>query len=93
MQPSPSFVGRRQLSTSPAVTFVIAPSMPAGWLFDRLSEHFNAGEVFKDVDSIELGDDFVKEISAAVGSCGRALGVDRRAMAHYHGPKWSPAAR
>ena len=42
---------------------------PAGWLFDRLSEHFNAGEVFKDVDSIELGDDFVKEITAAVGSC------------------------
>jgi hypothetical protein len=42
---------------------------PAGWLFDRLSEHFNAGEVFKDVDSIELGDDFVEEISAAVGSC------------------------
>jgi len=42
---------------------------PAGWLFDRLSEHFKAGEVFKDVDSIELGDDFVKEITAAVGSC------------------------
>jgi hypothetical protein len=42
---------------------------PAGWLFDRLSEHFKAGEVFKDVDSIELGDDFVNEISAAVGSC------------------------
>jgi hypothetical protein len=42
---------------------------PAGWLFDRLTEHFNSGEVFKDVDSIELGDDFVEEISAAVGSC------------------------
>ena len=42
---------------------------PAGWLFDRLSEHFDSGEVFKDVDSIELGDDFVEEISAAVGSC------------------------
>ena len=42
---------------------------PAGWLFDRLTEHFDSGEVFKDVDSIELGDDFVEEISAAVGSC------------------------
>jgi hypothetical protein len=42
---------------------------PAGWLFDRLTEHFKSGEVFKDVDSIELGDDFVEEISAAVGSC------------------------
>jgi len=42
---------------------------PAGWLFDRLTEHFDAGQVFKDVDSIELGDDFVEAISTAVGSC------------------------
>jgi len=42
---------------------------PAGWLFDRLTDHFDTGQVFKDVDSIELGDDFVEAISTAVGSC------------------------
>jgi hypothetical protein len=42
---------------------------PAGWLFDRLAQHFGAGQVFKDVDSIELGDDFVQVITKAVGSC------------------------
>jgi hypothetical protein len=44
-------------------------SYPAGWLFDRLAERFGAGQVFKDVDSIELGDDFVEVITRAVGSC------------------------
>jgi hypothetical protein len=42
---------------------------PAGWLFDRLAQHFGATQIFKDVDSIELGDDFVQVISRAVGSC------------------------
>jgi hypothetical protein len=41
----------------------------AGWLFDQLVEHLGAGQVFKDVDSIELGDDFVDAIDTAVGSC------------------------
>jgi hypothetical protein len=41
---------------------------PAGWLFDRLVDRFG-GQVFKDVDSIELGDDFVEVITGAVGSC------------------------
>jgi hypothetical protein len=41
---------------------------PAGWLFDRLADRF-ARQVFKDVDSIELGDDFVEVITRAVGSC------------------------
>jgi hypothetical protein len=40
----------------------------AGWLFDRLADRFG-GQVFKDVDSIELGDDFVEVITRAVGSC------------------------
>jgi hypothetical protein len=44
-------------------------SYATGWLFDRLTEKFGGGQVFKDVDSIELGDDFVERISAAVGSC------------------------
>jgi hypothetical protein len=42
---------------------------PAGWLYDRLADHFGGDQVFKDVDSIELGDDFVEKITSAVGSC------------------------
>jgi hypothetical protein len=34
-----------------------------------LVEHFSAEQVFKDVDSIEPGDDFVERITAAVSSC------------------------
>jgi hypothetical protein len=42
---------------------------PAGWLYDRLADHYGDGQVFKDVDSVELGDDFVEVITRAVGSC------------------------
>jgi hypothetical protein len=42
---------------------------PAGWLYDRLADHYGAGQVFKDVDSIQLGDDFVEVITRAVASC------------------------
>ena len=41
---------------------------PAGWLFDRLAERFGVDQIFKDVDSIELGDDFVEVLTDAVGS-------------------------
>jgi hypothetical protein len=41
----------------------------AGWLYDRLRDHYGGGQVFKDVDSIELGDDFVEVITRAVGFC------------------------
>lgn len=44
-------------------------SYPAGWLFDRLVDHYGDGQVFKDVDSVEPGDDFVEVIRNAVGSC------------------------
>src|SRR5262249_9389419 len=47
----------------------------AGWLFDKLVDHFGDGQVFKDVDSIQLGDDFVAEITAAVESCAVLLAV------------------
>jgi hypothetical protein len=30
----------------------------AGRLFDRLSQHFGTGQVFRDIDSIEAGDNF-----------------------------------
>ncbi len=39
---------------------------PAGWLFDRLAERFGEEQIFKDVDSIDLGDDFVEDIGKAV---------------------------
>jgi hypothetical protein len=42
---------------------------PAGWLFAQLADHYGGGQVFKDVDSIQLGDDFVEVITRAVGSC------------------------
>ena len=42
---------------------------PAGWLYDRLADRFGPEQIFKDVDSIELGDDFVTTITNAVGSC------------------------
>ena len=41
----------------------------AGWLFDRLVDRFGRGQIFKDIDSIQLGDDFVEVITSAVGSC------------------------
>ena len=40
-----------------------------GRLYDVLVKHFPAEQVFKDVDNIEPGDDFVERIAAAVGSC------------------------
>jgi hypothetical protein len=42
---------------------------PAGWLYERLAAHFGPEQVFKDVDSIELGDDFAEVIADAVGAC------------------------
>jgi WD40 repeat protein len=44
-------------------------AFPAGWLFDRLAGQFGENQIFKDVDSIQLGDDFVEVITTAVGSC------------------------
>lgn len=42
---------------------------PAGWLFERLAEHFGRARVFKDVDSLQPGDDFAEVITIAVSSC------------------------
>ena len=42
---------------------------PAGWLYARLAHQYGGEQVFKDVDSIEPGDDFVQAITRAVGSC------------------------
>ena len=48
---------------------------PAGWLFDRLADQFGHDQIFKDVDSIQLGDDFAEVITAAVASCNVLLAV------------------
>jgi hypothetical protein len=40
-----------------------------GWLSDRLAGHLGRQQVFKDVDSIPLGDDAAQVIAAAVASC------------------------
>jgi TIR domain len=53
---------------------------PAGWLYDRLADRYGTGQVFKDVDSIELGDNFVEAITGAVGSCDVLLALI--------GPRW-----
>jgi len=50
-------------------------AFPAGWLFDQLADQFGEGQVFKDVDSIQLGDDFFEEIATAVGSCAVLLAL------------------
>jgi hypothetical protein len=44
-------------------------------VYDRLSSHFGYGQVFIDVDSIELGDDFVEVITRAVTSCNVLLAL------------------
>jgi hypothetical protein len=41
---------------------------PAGWLFDRLVARFGSDRIFKDIDSIDPGQDFVEVIREAVGS-------------------------
>ena len=42
---------------------------PAAWLYGLLASQFSGDQVFKDVDSIELGEDFVEVITTAVESC------------------------
>jgi hypothetical protein len=41
----------------------------AGRLFDRLREHFGANHVFRDVDQLKPGDDFVDALARAVDVC------------------------
>lgn len=52
----------------------------AGWLFDRLSSHFGRDNVFRDVDAIEPGRDFVSELSNQVSESSFFIAVV--------GPKW-----
>ena len=41
----------------------------AGWLADRLAGHFGRQQVVRDVEEIQLGNDFADVIAAAVTSC------------------------
>jgi len=47
----------------------------AGWLFDRLADHFGAPEVFRDVESIGPGEDFAEKIGSGVRSSKVLLAV------------------
>ncbi|MFL6044535.1 MAG: glycerophosphodiester phosphodiesterase family protein [Propionibacteriaceae bacterium] len=53
---------------------------PARQLYDLLVAELGAGRVFKDVDNIEPGDDFIERIQSAVGSCEVLLALI--------GPQW-----
>lgn len=52
----------------------------AGRLADSLKEHLSEAAIFRDVDTIEAGADFVNAINAALESCGVLLAVI--------GPRW-----
>jgi hypothetical protein len=41
----------------------------AGWLYERLSSHFGEEQLFRDIDTVDPGTDFVGRIERAVGSC------------------------
>ena len=47
----------------------------AGWLADRLVAQYGRNQVVKDVDSIQLGNDFADVIAAAVTSCNVLLAL------------------
>ena len=47
----------------------------AGWLAERLAGHYGRSQVVKDVDSIQLGNDFAEVIAAAVTSCDALLAL------------------
>lgn len=54
---------------------------PAGWLYARLVARFGQGRVFKDLHSIDPGDDFVEVLTAAVSSCSALLALIGRRWA------------
>jgi len=44
-------------------------AFPATWLYDRLVERYGKDRVFKDIDSIRPGDDFVERITDVLNAC------------------------
>jgi TIR domain len=55
-------------------------ALPARELYDVLVAELGADRVFKDVDDIQPGDDFVERIQSAVGSC--------QVLLTLIGPQW-----
>lgn len=47
----------------------------AGRLRDRLSHHFGAGQVFRDIDRIDLGERFPEKIETALNTCDALLAL------------------
>ena len=64
---------------------------PAGWLFDQLTARLGADRVFKDVDSIEPGDDFADVITEAGQLVRGAAGGDRPPVARGRRAGRTPA--
>jgi len=56
----------------------------AGRLTDQLKSHFGEKQIFRDVEAIEAGVDFVDAIYNAVGSCAALLAII--------GPSWLKVA-
>jgi eukaryotic-like serine/threonine-protein kinase len=54
-----------------------------GRIYDRLVSEFGKAQVFKDVDSIPLGEDFRGRLNGIVGDCGVVLAII--------GPRWTDA--
>jgi eukaryotic-like serine/threonine-protein kinase len=54
-----------------------------GRIYDRLASEFGKARVFKDVDSIPLGQDFRGHLNEVVGGCAAVLAII--------GPKWAEA--
>ncbi len=52
-----------------------------GRIYDRLVAEFGKARVFKDVDSIPLGQDFRGHLNDVVGGCAAVLAII--------GPKWT----
>jgi Tol biopolymer transport system component len=55
-----------------------------GRIYDRLVSEFGKAQVFKDVDSIPLGQDFRGHLNGIVGDCGVVLAII--------GPRWTDAS-
>jgi uracil-DNA glycosylase family 4 len=55
-----------------------------GRLYDKLTQHFRAEDIFMDVDAIKPGEDFVSKLEDAVSACDVLLAVI--------GPQWAGIA-
>ena len=58
----------------------------AGRLYDRLSLHFGADRIFRDLDSLAYGTEFLEAIRQAVSTCDSFVAVIGREWAGVSGP-------